>query len=292
VGSLGPDGRLKFLSAPPTRAQAKAKLAVLKVGVGYADHWTDYSSLKVIAGDAYGNAERAELFHYDHELTKLTRARVDRSEWVLTPQTINAVNLPAKNAIIFPAAILQAPFFDPDRAAVLNYGAIGAIIGHEISHSFDGQGAQFDAAGKLNDWWTAQDYAHFRESAEQLVGQFDAYRPFPDLAVNGKQTLSENIADLAGLAVAYSAYRSSSGGVEAAPMEGFTGDQQFFLSFAQDWRDKYRDPMLRQIVVSDGHAPGRYRASTVRNLDAWYKAFDVQPNQLLYLPPAERVHMW
>ena len=287
-------GRIDALEwmAPETRVQAKAKLAALKVGVGYPDHWTDYSALKIVAGDAYGNAGRAELFHYDFDLTKLTRSQVDRSEWSLTPQAVNAVNLPAMNALNFPAAILQAPFFSANRPAQLNYGSIGAIIGHEISHSFDDQGAQFDATGRLHDWWSAQDYAHFKASSQQLVAQFDGYKPFPDLAVNGKQTLGENIADVAGLAAAYSAYRSSLGGAEAAPLEGFNGDQQFFLSFAQTWRSKYRDPMLRQLVVSNGHAPAPYRASTVRNIDAWYKAFNVQPNQSLYLPPADRVHIW
>jgi putative endopeptidase len=278
--------------APETRTQAKAKLASLKVGVGYPDQWTDYSSLRVVAGDAYGNAERSELFQYRHSLAKLSRTQVDRAEWVTTPQTVNAFNLPAMNAINFPAAILQAPFFDPDRPAVLNYGAIGAIIGHEISHSFDDQGAQFDATGRLHDWWTAEDYAHFKASSQQLVAQYDAYRPFPDLALNGKQTLGENIADIAGLAVSYSAYRSSLGGTEAAPLEGFNGDQQFFVSFAQIWRTKYRDPMLRQLVVGDGHSPGQYRAYTVRNLDAWYRAFGVRPDQSLYLPPDKRVRMW
>jgi predicted metalloendopeptidase len=278
--------------APDTRTQAKAKLASLKLGVGYPDQWTEYSSLVVVAGDAYGNAERAELFQYRHSLAKLSRTQVDRAEWVTTPQTVNAFNLPAMNAINFPAAILQPPFFDPNRPAVLNYGAIGTIIGHEISHSFDDQGAQFDAAGKLHDWWTAEDYAHFKSSSQQLVAQYDAYKPFPDLALNGKQTLGENIADIAGLAVSYSAYKSSLGGAEAAPLEGFSGDQQFFLSFAQIWRTKYRDPMLRQAVVSDGHSPGQYRAYTARNVDAWYRAFGVMPGQTLYLPPDKRVRMW
>jgi len=278
--------------APATRVQAKAKLAVLKVGVGYPDHWIDYSTLHIAAGDACGNQQRAELFHYEYELAKLTRAQVDRSEWALVPQEVNAVNLPAMNAINFSAAILQPPFFDPDRPAVLNYGSIGAVIGHEISHSFDDQGAQFDATGKLHDWWSKQDYAHFKESSQQLVAQYDTYKPFPDLAVNGRQTLSENIADLGGLAVAYSAYRSSLDEVEPAPLHGLSGDQQFFLSFAQTWRDKVRDPMLRQIVISNGHSPDRYRASTVRNVDAWYKAFNVQPDQSLYLPSAGRVRIW
>jgi len=278
--------------APQTRAQAHAKLAALKVGVGYPDHWRDYSGLKVLAGDALGNAQRAEEFNYHYNLAKLRRAQVDRSEWAMTPQQVNAVNLPAMNALNFPAAMLQPPFFDPNRPAVLNYGSIGAVIGHEISHSFDDQGAQFDGTGQLHDWWTPQDYAYFKASSAQLVKQFDAYKPFPDLAVNGKQTLSENIADLAGVAVSYTAYRASLGSSEAAPLEGFSGDQQFFISFAEAWRGKFRDPILRQIIISNGHAPNRYRASTVRNLDAWYKAFNVQPGQNLYLAPAERVNMW
>jgi putative endopeptidase len=278
--------------APETRVEAKAKLSALKVGVGYPDRWRDYAALKVSAGDAFGNAERAEIFAYQTELAKLMRTEVDRSEWVLSPQTVNAVNLPVMNALNFPAAILQAPFFDAGRPAVLNYGSIGAIIGHEISHSFDNQGAQFDSKGKLRNWWKEQDYAHFEQSSGQLVAQFNAYKPFPDLSVNVKQTLGENIADLAGLSVSFSAYRSSLDGVEAAPLAGFTGDQQFFLSFAQGWRGKYRDPQLRETIITDGHAPDRYRSSTVRNVEPWYKAFDVKPNQSLYLPPGERVHMW
>jgi predicted metalloendopeptidase len=205
---------------------------------------------------------------------------------------VNAVNLPAMNALNFPAAILQPPYFDAARPAAMNYGSIGATIGHEISHSFDDQGALFDARGRLHNWWTPEDFAHFEASAQQLVAQFNAYRPFPDLAVNGKQTLSENIADLAGLGAAYSAYRSSVGEAAQPLLDGFSPDQQFFLSFAQSWRAKYREPVLRQIIITDGHAPDQYRASTVRNLDAWYGAFDVKPGQALYLAPADRVHMW
>ena len=277
--------------APATKAQAKAKLAALKVGIGYPDHWRDYSALKVVRGDVFGNDERAQMFDYRRNLDKLG-APVDRSEWCMPPQLVNAVNLPAMNALNFPAAILQPPYFDATRPAVMNYGAIGAIIGHEISHSFDDQGALFDAAGRLHNWWTPEDYAHFRASAEQLIAQFNAYRPFPDLAVNGKQTLSENIADVAGLGAAYSAYRLA-GGDSAGPLvDGFTPDQQFFLSFAQTWRAKYREPLLRQIIVTDGHSPDQYRAWTVRNLDAWYSAFDVKPDEALYLAPAERVRIW
>jgi putative endopeptidase len=277
--------------APQTKIRAKAKLAVLKVYVGYPDTWRDYSALKVVRGDALGNAERAELFEYHRNVAKLGRA-VDRSEWVLTPQTVNAVNLPAMNAINFPAAILQPPFFDPKREWVMDYGAIGATIGHEISHSFDDQGALFDDAGRLNNWWTKEDFAHFQAAATRLVDQYNDYRPFPDLAVNGKQTLSENIADVAGLSAAYDAYRLSLNGTEAPAASGFEGDQLFFLSFAQSWRNKMREPALRQRIVTDGHAPGEYRADTVRNLDAWYVAFDVKPGQKLYLGPTDRVRIW
>jgi predicted metalloendopeptidase len=277
--------------APETKVQAKAKLASLRIGIGYPDHWRDYSGLKVVRGDAFGNAERAELFEYRRNLAKLG-VPVDRSEWCMTPQLVNAVNLPAMNALNFPAAILQAPYFDAARPAAMNYGAIGATIGHEISHSFDDQGALFDATGRLHNWWTPEDYAHFRASAGQLVAQFNAYRPFPDLAVNGKQTLSENIADVAGLGAAYNAYRLAIGDAPGPLVDGFNSDQQFFLSFAQSWRAKYREPILRQIIIADGHSPDQYRASTVRNLDAWYTAFEVKPGEALYLAPGERVRVW
>ena len=277
--------------APATRKEAKAKLAVLKVGVGYPDEWPDYDGLEVVKGDAYGNAERASLFQYRRSLERLGRP-VDRSEWVMTPQTVNAVNLPAMNAMNFPAAILQPPYFDPKRPLSMDYGAMGAVIGHEVSHSFDDQGALFDATGRLHNWWTPSDFKHFEASSAQLVAQYDAYRPFPDLAVKGKQTLGENIADLAGLGAAYDAYHRSLGSKAAPVVQGFTGEQQFFLSFAQSWRGKTRAPALRNRILTDGHAPAEYRASTVRNLDAWYRAFDVKPGQALYLAPADRVRVW
>jgi putative endopeptidase len=277
--------------APETKARAKAKLAVLKVGVGYPDKWRDYSGLEVVRGDALGNAQRASLFDYRQALEKLGKP-VDRGEWVMEPQLVNAVNLPAMNALNFPAAILQPPFFDPARPVVLDYGAAGSVIGHEISHSFDNQGALFDETGKLHNWWTPEDFAHFSASGARLVKQYDAYHPFPDLAVKGQQTLAENIADVAGLAAAYDAYRLSQGGKEAPTAQGLTGDEQFFLSFAQAWRQKLREPALRQRIVTDGHAPAEYRADTVRNLDAWYAAFGVKPGQALYLPPAERAQVW
>jgi putative endopeptidase len=277
--------------APATKKEAKAKLAVLKVGVGYPDKWPDYSGLEIVKGDAYGNMERAHRFQYRQSLAKLSQP-VDRAEWVMTPQLVNAVNLPAMNALNFPAAILQPPYFDPKRPTVMDYGAIGAIIGHEVSHSFDNQGALFDSRGRLHNWWTPEDFKHFEASSKQLVAQYDSYKPFPDLAVKGQQTLGENIADVAGLAAAYDAYRKSLGGKQAPTAQGLTGDQQFFVSFAQSWRRKAREPAMRNQILTDGHAPARYRASTVRNIDAWYKAFDVKSGEELYLAPADRVRVW
>ncbi|WP_243295749.1 M13 family metallopeptidase [Geothrix mesophila] len=277
--------------SPATKAKAIAKLDALKVGVGYPDRWRDYRGLKVAAGDAFGNLQRAERFEYERNLKKLGQP-IDRTEWVMNPQLVNAVNLPVMNALNFPAAILQPPFFDPKRPMVMDYGAIGAVIGHEISHSFDDSGSLFDASGKLENWWTPEDLKHFQASADQLVRQFDAYEPFPGLHIKGRQTLGENIADVAGLAAAYDAYRLSLEGKEASLVQGLTGDQQFFLSYAQSWREKTREPLLRQQILTDGHAPASFRPYTVRNLDAWYPAFQVKPGQKLYLAPADRVKIW
>jgi len=277
--------------APETKASAKAKLATLKVGVGYPERWRDYTALKIASDDALGNFERAELFEYHYQLAKLGHP-VDRSEWVTMAQTVNAFNLPAMNAINFPAAMLQSPFFSLDNDAAQNYGGIGTIIGHEISHSFDDQGAMFDAHGHLRNWWTAEDLAHFRAAGARLVQEFSAYHPFPDLAVNGQQTLSENIADVAGLSVALDAYRAEVGQSPDSGSDGFTGVQRFFLSFAQNWREQYREPMLRMAVLTDGHAPPEYRANTVRNIDGWYQAFDIRADQPLYLAPDDRVRIW
>jgi predicted metalloendopeptidase len=282
--------RLDWMT-PATRVQAKEKLASLKVGVGYPDTWRDYRALRVVRGDAFGNALRSEAFRYEWNRARLGKS-VDRSEWVMTPQTVNAVNLPALNALNFPAAILQPPYFDPARPVAMDYGAIGAIIGHEISHSFDDQGALFDAQGRLRNWWTPEDFAHFEASGARLVAQYSAYHPFPDLAVNGKQTLSENIADVAGLNVALDAFERSAERAAAPVVAGFTPEQQFFVSFAQSWREKTREPALREQIVADGHAPSEYRADTVRNLDAWYPAFDVTPGETLYLAPDARVRIW
>jgi len=238
-----------------------------------------------------GNQQRAQLFDYRRNLAKLHQP-VDRNEWWMTPQTVNAVNLPLQNALNFPAAILQPPFFDPSADAAHNYGSMGAIIGHEISHSFDDQGSQFDAEGRLANWWTKEDFEHFKTASEALATQYGQYRPFPDLAVNGHQTLSENIADLAGLAASYDAYHLSLHEKPDATLEGFTGDQRFFISFGQSWQEKIRDAALRNIIATNGHAPAQYRALTVRNLDPWYPAFSVASDRKLYLSPQDRVRVW
>jgi putative endopeptidase len=277
---------------PTTKAGAKAKLSTLIVGIGYPDSWRDYSKLQIVRGDLLMNAWRAETFDYESQRAKLGRP-VDRGEWWMTPQTVNALNLPIQNALNFPAAILQPPFYDPAADAPVAYGAIGTVIGHEISHSFDDQGSQFDATGKLRNWWTEADFAHFKEASARLVTQFNAYTPLPNLHVNGQLTLSENIADAAGLSACYDAYAASPAGKrQARSADGFTDDQRFFIAFAQNWRAKMREPLLRQIIVTDGHAPDKYRADTSRNIDAWYPAFDVKPGQRLYLAPGDRVRVW
>jgi putative endopeptidase len=277
--------------SPATKAKAKAKLGTLYVGVGYPEHWRDYSGLKIVKDDPLGNAVRSELFDYQWTLSKL-RQPVDKTEWWMTPQTVNAVNLPIQNGLNFPAAILSPPFFDPNADPVENFGSIGATIGHEISHSFDDQGSQFDAYGRLLNWWTPQDADHFRAAADRLAAEFDAYEPLPGLHVNGKLTLSENIADVAGLAAAFDAYRRAYNGKPAPDAQGLTGDQRFFVAYAQSWRSKWRPELLRTLLTTDGHAPDEFRADTVRNIDAWYQAFDVQPQRKLYLAPAARARVW
>ncbi len=276
---------------PATRARAKDKLDTLRVGVGYPDTWRNYSSLDVRADDALGNRLRAEKHEYERQRAKLGQ-NVDKSEWWMTPQTVNAVNLPLQNALNFPAAILQPPFFDPKADAAANYGAIGAIIGHEISHSFDNLGAEFDAQGKLDNWWTPEDLAHFKAAGQQLVEQFNQYEALPGLHVNGEQTLGENIADVSGLTIAWLAYQKSLNGKPAPVIDGLSGDQRFFIAFGQAWRGKIRDAALRQRLSTDVHAPGDFRAETVRNLDQWYPAFEVKPGEKLYLAPEDRVKIW
>jgi len=277
--------------APATKVEARAKLAVLKVGVGYPDHWWNYPTFAVRADDPVGNAQRARLSLYRYHLAKLGKP-VDRGEWWMTPQTVNAVNLPLQNALNFPAAILESPYFDPRFDAAANYGAIGSVIGHEISHSFDNLGADFDSTGRLHNWWTPADLKRFESAGQALIAQYDAYEALPGLHLNGEQELGENIADVAGLTASYEAYRASLGGKPAPVIDGLTGDQRFFLAFAQSWRTKMRDKALRARIATDVHAPAPWRVLTVRNLDAWYAPFDVQPGQALYLTPEKRVHIW
>ncbi|MGA8271521.1 MAG: M13 family metallopeptidase [Candidatus Sulfotelmatobacter sp.] len=285
--------RIEALSwmAPATKAEAEDKLSTVYVGIGYPETWHDYSSYEIKAGDIFGNIWRGSLADYHHDVARLGKP-VDRKEWSMTPQTVNAVNLPLQNALNFPAAILQPPFFDPLAPAAANYGAIGSVIGHEISHTFDTEGSAFDSKGRVRNWWTASDLDHFEAATARLAAQYDTYKPFPDLSVNGKQTLAENIADVAGISAAYDGYRASLDSKSAPVQEGFSGDQQFFIAFGQNWGSKSRDAALRQQVMTDPHAPAQYRSDTVRNIDAWYAAFNVQPGETLYLAPAGRVRIW
>jgi predicted metalloendopeptidase len=277
--------------APSTKQEALKKVETIVVGVGYPDSWRDYSSLPISPTDPYANLKNAGLYEYRHQLAKIGKP-MDRAEWWMPPQLVNAVNLPVQNALNFPAAILVRPFFDPKADAAFNYGAIGGVIGHEISHSFDNNGALFDSTGRLRNWWTPADFSRFQQSGDALAKQYDSYEPFPGLHVNGKLTLGENIADVAGLQAAYEAYRASLNGKEAPVLDGLTGDQRFFIAYAQSWATKMRDEALKARIATDGHAPGNYRALTVRNIDAWYKAFNVQPGDKLYLAEDKRVKVW
>jgi putative endopeptidase len=280
-----------------TKAKAKGKLATYNPKIGYPKKWRDYSSLVVTAGDPVGNAERAAAFEYDRNLHKLGKP-VDRDEWGMTPMTVNAYYNPVLNEIVFPAAILQPPFFDPNADDAVNYGGIGAVIGHEISHGFDDQGSQYDAKGKLSNWWTKDDTDKFKTATAKLVAQYSAYCPFPAAGdkpaqcVKGELTLGENIADLAGITVAYNAYKLSLGGKPAPVIDGLSGDQRFYLGWAQVWRRNYRDAELANRLVTDPHSPSEYRASVVRNLDAWYDAYAIKPGAKLFLAPDVRVKIW
>ena len=277
--------------APATKQEALAKVQNIVVGVGYPDHWTSYDALTVSANNAYANKQAAQKLRYAQQLAKIGKP-MDRGEWWMNAQLVNAVNLPVQNGLNFPAAILQRPFFDPKADPAFNYGAIGAVIGHEISHSFDNNGAAFDASGKMRNWWTDADRAKFDAAGKSLADQYDGYEALPGLRVNGKLTLGENIADVAGLAAAFDAYHASLKGQPAPVIGGFTGDQRFFIAFAQSWATKMRDEALRGRIATDGHAPGMFRALTVRNIDGWYAAFGVKPGDKLYLPPEQRVRVW
>ncbi|MFL6605312.1 MAG: M13 family metallopeptidase [Steroidobacteraceae bacterium] len=277
---------------PDTKSRAHEKLATFTPKIGYPDRWKDYSGLEVRRNDPSGNSRRAALWHWRYQVARLDKP-VDRDEWQMTPQEINAYYNPLNNEIVFPAAILQPPFFDPNADAAVNYGAIGAVIGHEIGHGFDDQGRKFGPDGSLKDWWTQKDADVFKGRVTRLVAQFSAFEALPGLKVNGANTIGENIGDLGGLNMAYHAYQLSLKGQPAPLIAGLTGDQRFFLSWAQVWRAKYREGALRELVMSDVHSPSYFRVNgPLPNIDAWYTAFNVQPGDKLYIKPSDRVSIW
>jgi putative endopeptidase len=276
---------------PETKVKAHAKLAAFTPKIGYPSQWRDMSGVQIERNDVIGNAMRSAQFEHAYRIGKLG-GPIRRWEWGMTPMTINAYANPTMVEIVFPAAILQPPFFDPNADDAVNYGGIGAVIGHELSHHFDDQGAKYDSKGQLIDWWTPGDTKAFTGRLDKLVEQYNQYEPLPGLHVNGRLTLGENTADLAGLTVAHDAYVASLGGKPAPVIDGKTADQRFYLGWAQVWRRNYREPNLRQRLLTDPHSPSEQRGNIVRNLDPWYDAFGVQPGQKLYLAPAERVRIW
>ena len=274
-----------------TKQKALTKLDALQILVGYPDAWIDFSSLEIVPGDAFGNMQRAEAFYRKRDLGRLKQS-VDPIDWPINPQQPGAVIMFSPNAEFFTAGILQPPYFDPEGDSAANYGSAGAAMAHEISHSFDELGNIYDAQGRLGDWWTAEDRAGYRDAGAKLTAQFDAYCPFADLCVNGKQVLTENIADLGGLLVAHDAYILSLRGKQDTSISGLIGEQRFFLAFAQRWRKLQSEAGLRRQIQTDSHSPGAYRSDTVRNVDAWYDAFKVAPDDKLYLKPADRIRIW
>jgi putative endopeptidase len=282
--------KLDWMSAE-TKAKAHAKLAAFAPKIGYPSQWRDMSGLAIDRGDLLGNAMRSNRFEYAYEIGKLGGA-VRRWEWGMTPMEINAYSNPTMVEIVFPAAILQPPFFDPNADPAVNYGGIGAVIGHEMSHQFDDQGAKYDLHGNLVDWWTPVDAKNFQARLDQYERQINSYEPLPGMHVNGKLTMGENVADLAGLSVAHDAYLASLNGAQPPVIDGFTADQRFYLGWAQVWRCNDREAALRQQLLTNPHSPCRVRTDVVRNMDPWYSAFGVQPGQKLYLAPADRVRIW
>ncbi|MBS0575796.1 MAG: M13 family metallopeptidase [Proteobacteria bacterium] len=278
--------------SPETKKQAQAKLATYMLKLGYPDKWRDYSALRIDRGDLLGNVTRAGEFEYDREINKLGKP-IDRSEWGMTPQTVNAYYNPEMNEIVFPAAILQPPFFDPKADDAANYGAIGAVIGHEISHGFDDQGSQYDGAGNLHDWWTKQDHEKFAAKTRALVAQYSAFEPVKGFHLNGELTLGENIADNSGLAIAYKAYLISLHGKPAPVIDGMTGPQRFYAGFAQVWREKMRDDAMISQIKSDPHSiPVDRVMGTVANQPGFFEAFDIKPGDKMYVAPDQRVIIW
>jgi putative endopeptidase len=275
-----------------TKQRALEKLALFRPKIGYPDKWEDYSAMEIRAGDAYGNRQRALVWQANKDIARLGRPS-DRDEWFMNPHTVNAYYNPPFNEIVFPAGYLQPPLFDPNADAAVNYGGIGGVIGHEMGHGFDDQGAKSDGHGVLRDWWSADDVTRFRAITDRLATQYDAFEPLPGIHVNGRLTLGENIGDNGGLQVALHAYHLSLNGQPSPELDGLTGDQRFFLSRAQGRRQLIRDQALRNQVLSDPHSPNIYRINgVVRNMDAWYAAFNVQQGEALYLPDSERVEIW
>jgi putative endopeptidase len=291
VAAFGRRIELLAWMTPATKARARRKLAAFRAQVGYPDRWHDYGALTLRPGDAFGNAERAAVFHHDWDAAKVGRP-VYRWEWSATPMTVDAFANYPKVAITFPAAILQPPFFDAGADPAVNYGGIGASIAHEMTHHFDDQGARYDERGRLAAWWSARDRAAFEARTGKLAAQFDRYEPLPGMHVDGRLTLGENIADLGGLTIAHDAWRAALNGKTAPVIDGLTGDQRFFLGWAQIWRLRYRDADLRRRLLTNPHAPAPQRVWTARNLDAFYPAFGVAPADRLYLTPAGRVRIW
>jgi predicted metalloendopeptidase len=278
--------------SPATKVVARQKLAAFRVKVGYPDRWRDYGPLSVVRGDALGNLRRATAFAWSYQVERLGRP-TDRGEWGMTPQTVNAYYSATFNEIVFPAAILQPPFFDPGADPAVNYGGIGAVIGHEMGHGFDDQGAKSDARGILRTWWSEEDVAAFKKLGDRLAEQYGRYEPLPGARLNGRLELGENIGDNGGLQVAFEAYRAARAGQPDATLDGFTGDQRFFLGWAQVWRSLIREQELRRRILTDNHAPGEFRGNgAVRNMDGWYAAFGVEAGDRLFLPPEERVKIW
>jgi predicted metalloendopeptidase len=275
-----------------TRARAEEKRARMATKIGYPDKWRDYTALEIRADDPLGNLQRAAVFDHAFELARLDQP-IDREEWHMPPQTVNAYHNPLQNEIVFPAGYLQPPNFNPAADDATNYGAIGRTIGHEIGHAFDDNGRKFDASGKLADWWTAEDATRYEQRSARLVEQYEAFTPLAGMHINGKLTLGENIADLTGIAIAYNAYRASLAGKEAPVIDGFTGDQRFFIGFAQSERMKLRDDILRNLLVSDPHSPSEYRViGVLRNFPPFHAAFGVKEGDGMYLPPEQRVKIW
>jgi putative endopeptidase len=277
---------------PETKQVALEKLAAFHPKIGYPNKWRDYSALKIEPGDAFGNMTRAEIFEWNRQLHRLNKP-TDREEWGMTPQTVNAYYNSVFNEVVFPAAILQPPFFNPKADPAVNYGAIGAVIGHEMSHGFDDQGAKSDAKGVLRTWWKPEDVSSFKALTGKLADQYDHFEPLPGLHINGHLTLGENIADLGGLTIAHNAYLLSLNGAAPEVVDGLTADQRFFLGWAQIYRALQREQALRNRILTDPHSPEEYRVNgVVHNIDAWYSAFDVKPGDKLYLKPEDRVKIW